>query len=130
MMPSYSEFVEFVVEQMSFIGALRVRAMFGGYGVYRDDRIFAIIVDDRLYFKADPIGRGKFEAKGSSPFAYTARGKTVTVQYFEAPPEVFEVSEAMRNWVQTAWEAAMRAEKTGTPNKARAPRSPRTRRGA
>ncbi len=50
-----SEFVEFVIEQMAPIGRPRVRPMFGGYGVYRDDRIFAIIVDDRLYFKADPL---------------------------------------------------------------------------
>ena len=50
-MPRYSEFVVFVIEQMSFIEGLRVRAMFGGHGVYRDDCIFAIIADDRLYFK-------------------------------------------------------------------------------
>ena len=55
-----SEFVEFVTEQMSFIRGLRVRAMFGGYGVYQDDCIFAIIADDRLYFKTDPITRAEF----------------------------------------------------------------------
>ena len=111
-----SEFVEFVTEQMSFFGGLRVRAMFGGYGVYRDDYIFAIIVDDRLYFKADPITRAEFEAKGLSPFTYAARGKSVTMQYFEAPPEVFEEPEVMRSWAQKAYGAAVRAGKTRTPN--------------
>ena len=101
-----SEFVEFVIEQMSFIGGLRVRAMFGGYGVYRDDCIFAIIIDDRLYFKVDPTTRREFEAKGLSPFTYVARGKSVTMQYFEAPPEVFEEPETMRSWVQKAYGAA------------------------
>jgi len=104
-----SEFVEFVTEQMSFIGGLRVRAMFGGYGVYRDDCIFAIIVDDRLYFKADSITRCEFEAKGLSPFTYVARGKSVTMQYFEAPPEVFDEPETMRSWVQKAYGASVRA---------------------
>ena len=102
-----SEFVEFVTEQMSFIGGLRVRAMFGGYGVYQDDCIFAIIGDDRLYFKVDPITRAEFEAKGLSPFTYVARGKSVTMQYFEAPPEVFEEPETMRSWVQKAYGAAV-----------------------
>jgi DNA transformation protein len=73
-----SEFVEFIAEQMSFVGGLRVRAMFGGYGVYRDDRIFAIIVDDKPYFKADSVTRAEFEEKGLSPFTYVARGKSVT----------------------------------------------------
>ena len=111
-MSRYAEFVEFVTEQMSFIGGLRVRAMFGGYGVYQNDCIFAIIVDDRLYFKADSITRGEFEAKGLSPFTYVARGKSLTMQYFEAPPEVFEEPEAMRSWVQKAYETAIRAKKT------------------
>lgn len=111
-----SEFVEFVTEQMSFVGGLRVRAMFGGYGVYRDDRIFAIIVDDRLYFKADPITRAEFEAKGLSPFTYVARGKSVTMQYFEAPPEVFEEPGTMRSWVQKAYGAAVRDKEIKTPN--------------
>ena len=111
-MPRYSEFVAFVIEQMSFIEGLRVRAMFGGHGVYRDDCIFAIIVDDRLYFKTDATTRGAFEAKGLSPFTYVARGKSVTMQYFEAPPEVFEEAEAMRDWVQKAYAAAVRARKT------------------
>lgn len=117
-MPRYGEFVEFVIEQMSFVEGLRVRGMFGGHGVYRDDCIFAIIVDDRLYFKADSTTRNEFAVKGLSPFTYVARGKPVTMQYFEAPPEVFEAPEVMRNWVQKAYGAAIRAKETKTPNKA------------
>ncbi len=108
-----SEFVTFVVEQMTSIGKLRVRAMFGGYGIYLDDCFIAIIVDDRLYFKADSVTASEFEVKGLSPFSYMARGKLVTMKYFEAPPEVFEEPEAMRFWVQKAYEAAIRAKKTG-----------------
>lgn len=112
-----SEFVQFVIEQMSFIGGLRIQAMFGGYGVYQDDCIFAIIVDDRLYLKSDHTTRGEFEAKGLIPFTYIARGKSVTMQYFEAPPEVFEGPEAMRSWVQKALGVALRAKGSKTPNK-------------
>jgi len=108
-MPRHSEFVEFVIEQMVFIGGLRVLAMFGGHGVYQDDCIFAIIVNDRLYFKADATTRGEFEAMGLSPFTYLACGKPVTMNYFEAPPEVFEEPETMRTWAQKALGAAIRA---------------------
>lgn len=109
-----NEFVEFVTELMSFIGGLRVRAMFGGHGVYREDCIFAIIVDGRLYFKADPTTRDEFEAKGLSPFTYVAGGKSVTMHYFEAPPEVFEQPESMRSWANKALGAAARAKETKT----------------
>ena len=109
------EFVEFVIEQMALFGRARARAMFGGYGVYRDDRVFAIIVDDRLYFKTDAATRGEFEAKGLGPFTYVMRGKSVTMPYFEAPPEVFEEPETMRRWAEKAYEAAGRTRKTRTP---------------
>ena len=113
------EFVDFVMEQMSFVDGLRVRAMFGGHSVYQNDCIFAIIADDTLYFKVDAVTRGEFEAKGLRPFTYVARDKIATMQYFEAPPEVFEEPVAMRSWVQKAYEAALRAKKTKAPQRTR-----------
>lgn len=113
-MPRRSEFVEFVIEQMACIGKPRARAMFGGYGIYQDDCMFAIIGDDRLYFKADSTTHAEFEARGLSPFIYVARGKTVTLHYFEAPPEVFDEPEAMRVWAQKAYGAALSTKKTKT----------------
>jgi DNA transformation protein len=120
-MTLYSEFVEFVLEQMTPFGRPTARAMFSGYGLYRADRIFAIIVDDRLYFKVDASTRAEFEAKGSRPFTYVARGKTVTMSYFEAPPEVFEDPDAMRFWAQKACEAAVGSNASKA--RARTPRS-------
>jgi DNA transformation protein len=118
-MPRSREFVEFVLEQMTLFGHARARAMFGGYGIYRDDRIFAIIVDDRLYFKTDAATRGEFEAKGLGPFTYIMRGKPVTMPYFEAPPEVFEEPDTMRHWARLAYDAAGRSGKAKTPAKPR-----------
>ena len=61
-----SEFVEFVTEQMSFIGGLRVRAMFGGYGVYQDDCIFAIIVTTDCTSRQAPQGDNMNNENGMS----------------------------------------------------------------
>lgn len=99
-MSHHSVFVKFVIEHMAPIGGVHARAMFGGHGVYRDDCMFALIVDDRLYLKADSTMRAEFEAKGLNPFTYIARGKPVTLHYFEAPPEVFEEPEVMHHWAQ------------------------------
>lgn len=109
-MARHSEFVEFVLELLAPIGAVRARAMFGGFGIYRDDTFFAIIVDDKLYFKADHVTCREFTARGLSPFTYVARGKTLTMQYYEAPPEVFEEAEAMQYWARQAVGAATRAK--------------------
>jgi DNA transformation protein len=117
-MARHSEFVEFVLELLTSIGAVRARAMFGGFGIYRGDTFFAIIVDDKLYFKTDHVTCREFTARGLSPFTCATRGKTITMQYYEAPPEVFEESEAMQCWAQQAVGAATRA-KSGKKSSAR-----------
>ena len=122
-------FAQFVAEQMACVDGLRIRAMFGGHGVYQGERMFAIITDGRLYLKADTVTRSAFEAHGLAPFTYVARGKTVALQYFEAPPEVFEDPAAMASWARLAMAAALRG---GTaPSSANAPqraKKPLTRR--
>jgi len=109
-MARHSEFVEFVLEQLVPVGMVRARAMFGGFGIYLGNTIFAIVVDDRLYFKADGATCHAFSAHGLNPFTYVARGKTITMQYYAVPPDVFEDPEAMRNWAQLALGAASRAK--------------------
>jgi len=106
-----SEFLDYVLEQMSFIRGLHVRAMFGGYGIYRDDYVFAIIVKDVLYLKSDPVVQREFEENGLQPFTYVARGKPVNMKYFEAPPEVFDEPDAMRVWVEKGLGASIRQSK-------------------
>lgn len=110
-MARQSEFVDFVIELLAPIGEVRARAMFGGYGIYQRDTMFAIIVDEQLYFKADDITCREFTEQGLLPFTYASRGKTITMQYYEAPPEVFEEPEAMQNWAQQAIQAALRTKR-------------------
>ncbi len=112
-MPKNDDFVDFVLQHMGPLGGTRARAMFGGYGIYRGDTIFAIVADDGLYFKADDATRGEFTARGLKPFTYRARGKNINLQYYEAPPEVFEEPEAMLRWARQAIETSLRAQKKG-----------------
>ena len=110
-MARQSEFVDFVVELLAPIPEVRARAMFGGYGIYQSDTMFAIIVDDQLYFKADDITFKVFTERGLNPFTYASRGKTITMQYYEAPPEVFEEPNAMQSLALNAVAAALRTKR-------------------
>jgi DNA transformation protein len=116
-----SEYVDFVLEQLASLGEVSARAMFGGRGIYQGDICFAIVVDDRLYFKTDADTSRTYTTRGLGTFTYVARGKAVALQYYEAPPEVFEDTEVMRFWARQAVEVALRARSPKAAGRKRPP---------
>ena len=110
-------FAEHVLELLSGLGSLRVKRMFGGAGVYRDDLMFALLDDDVLYIKADAEGRPAFEAAGSSQFTVEMKGRTETMGYWRLPAEAADDPETAQRWARLGLDAALRARK---PKKKRA----------
>jgi DNA transformation protein and related proteins len=120
-MPSSNEFVELVMEQMSSIDRVRAKRMFGGVGIYQGDLFFGIIDDDQLYFKADEKTVGEFTSRGLTLFSITMRDKTMTMQYYQAPAEVFDRVEAMVEWANKGIAAAKRAAIAKSKTKSKSP---------
>ena len=56
-MASDLEFVEFVCDQVSGAGQVRFRKMFGDYAIYCDEKVVALVSDDRLFVKPTTAGR-------------------------------------------------------------------------
>ena len=103
-----SDFIPFVQELLDGWGPVTARRMFGGHGLYHEGLMFAIVMDQRLYLKADEVNRPEFEALGLAPFTYPMKGKEVALSYWSAPDAIFdEPCEAVR-WARSAWDAALR----------------------
>ena len=86
------------------------RRMFGGHGLYVDGLFVAIIAFERLYLKADAASAPRFEAAGAERFVYSARGRTVQLNYWTAPAEAMESPAAMLPWVRLAQQTALTAQ--------------------
>jgi len=99
-------FKDFVVDQLSTLPELRVKAMFGGHGLYQADHFFGILMDGRLYFKTDTRTRAAYVERGMAPFIYEKARRTTTIHYFEVPPDVLEDREELAAWARRAVEAA------------------------
>lgn len=108
------QFIEYVREVMAHWASVSSRKMFGGYGIYREGMMFALIADDTLYFKTDASNVAQFEHAGSTPFVYQSAGRTVQLSYWTAPAESLESPDEMRAWCQLAYAAALRAVKPPT----------------
>lgn len=63
-MAASSEYLQYVLEQLSGLGGVTARRMFGGAGLYQDQHFFGIITSDTLYFKVDDTNREDYEARG------------------------------------------------------------------
>jgi len=61
-MPSDHPFVDFILDQLTPAGPVSAKKMFGEYGLYWDDKIFALVCDNRLYVKPTAAGRAYLQA--------------------------------------------------------------------
>ncbi len=104
-------FVEDVLGLLLPLGPVAARRMFGGWGLFLDDVMFALIAGGRLYFKADAWSEARFAAEGSQPFTYQRRGKVVALSYWEAPQGSRASHEALLPWGRLGVEAARRNRK-------------------
>lgn len=104
------EYRDYVVDLLAPFGDVTCRAMFGGHSLYRSGVIFAIIADDVLYFKVDDSNRPDFEAMGSEPFSYEARGKRVSMSYWQVPLAVMEDGIELTQWAQKAYGVGLRTK--------------------
>lgn len=114
-----SEFTQYLQEVFAPFGPISTRRMFGGYGIYHQGLMFALVVDDTLYLKTDAENVAHFQAQGLGPFAYPRQGKLVKLSYYLAPEEMLEDPEQALLWGQRAWAAAQRRRTANAGKKAR-----------
>jgi DNA transformation protein len=105
-------FITYLLEQLEPLGAIEAKAMFGGFGIYLEGRMFGLVSEDCLYFKADEENRPDYESRALPPFTYMRKGKALSMSYYQVPPEAVEDSEMLCEWGEKAYRAAVRAGRT------------------
>ena len=100
---------ETAAELFSAFGAVDVRRMFSGYGVYADDVCFALYLRGEFFLKADETTIPRFVAEGSEHFSYSTRAKTVSVKsWWRMPARLYDEPEELADWARQAVEVAAR----------------------
>lgn len=123
-MPVSRSYHDYVIDQMRKIRAVTSRAMFGGYVVYSDGVAFAILDDDRLYFKTDDNNRGDYQRAAMQPWDYRGDGRG-SMSNFEVPEAVLEDPAELALWAKKAIAAAI-AKKKQPGSKSKTKKSLRT----
>ena len=95
-------FLDFVLEQLADARGLKVRAMFGGHGLYLGADFFGIVHKGSLYFRTDELSRKAYVKAGSRPF--NPKGAKELHRYYEVPAEVLEDAVELLEWARRAVE--------------------------
>ena len=102
---SEGSFGAFVLDQLSELGDVVARPMFGGAGFYLDGKFFGLLYEKRLYFRVSPQTIGDYTARKMKPFAPFGgkRGKRGESRgYYEVPVEIIESQSDLIKWARAA----------------------------
>ena len=96
------EYYQSVMERLEPLGEVTGKTMFGGYGIFFQGLMFAVISDDVLYFKVDPTNLDDYEKAGSTKFPHG-------LNYWEVPEDVFEDNAVLPEWARKSINVALEA---------------------
>lgn len=118
-----ASFRDYVQEQLTALGRVSSRRMFGAVGLYCDGQFFGLIDDDVLYLKVDDRNRGEYEARGMQPFRPYRDRPERSMSYYQAPVEVLEDAAVLVRWARDSLRAARDSpSKTAARARRRTPR--------
>lgn len=109
-----SEYIMYLADLLSCVGAIKVKPMFGGYGVYAHGLMFALIHQDVLYFKVNADTVTDYIQAGLLPFSYIKQGKIHHINYYQCLDDALEDEEVMSKWASKAYAAALAAKSIKT----------------
>ncbi len=82
------------------------KSMFGGYGYYKNGKIFGIVAEGKLFFKVGESNKSDYESRGLKPYVFKAHnGREQTLSYWEVPEDIVEDSESLEEWIEKAIQA-------------------------
>ncbi len=100
---------EFLRELFAGFGAIGVRRMFGGMGVFADSLMIALVSKGVIYLKADATTIPAFEQEGQAPFSYdTKHGEHTLTSYWRMPDRLYDDTEELARWAREAHAVAQR----------------------
>ena len=91
-MPGDAGFLQHVMELLEPIDGFTSRAMFGGYGIFHNGDMFALIYGSVLYFKVNEENIDRYEEVHSAKFT--------PMPYYEVPEEVMEDEGKFLEWAE------------------------------
>ena len=106
-----SSLASYVTEQLSFLGPISNRSIFGAVGIFIDERLLGIVADEVLYLHTGPTNREDYLSRGCRQFKPYPNAFDLTTDHHQVPAEIVSDPLTLKEWGQRALLAAIEAAK-------------------
>jgi DNA transformation protein and related proteins len=110
-MPLSPGFSDYVVELLADFGAVDVKRMFGGAGLYRHGVGFGILDEDVFFIKADAALGAELKSQGCKPWSYSVKkdGTVRDIAYWSLPETAADDGEEASALARRSYAIAVKA---------------------
>jgi len=117
-MVASASFAEFLRDQLTPLGRVTMRCMFGKTGVFCDGVMFGMVTEDTLYLRVDDHNRVIFkEAAAFPPLNYKKKGSTIDLAFWRVPERLIDEPDELVAWARAALAAARRVAASRKPRR-------------
>ncbi len=97
-------YLDHVIASLSRVAEVAYRRIFNGAAVYHHGVQFALIVNDRLYFRADECSRLLYQQQGMR--SLQPHGVSVQSDFYQLSDDLLHEPNELRHWVRIAIDAS------------------------
>ena len=106
-----SELASYVEEQLAFLGRISTKSIFGGIGIFVDERLLGIVMEDKLYLHTDANNLQVYRQRGMPQFKPYPNAFDLTTDHHQVPAEIVDDPTLLKQWGEQALAAAIEAAK-------------------
>ncbi|MFZ8768236.1 TfoX/Sxy family DNA transformation protein [Vibrio harveyi] len=93
------------------LGNIKSRSMFGGFGLFADETMFALVVNNQLHIRANQQTSSDFETQGLKPYVYKKRGFPVVTKYYAISDDLWDTTDRLIEVAKQSLETAKQEKK-------------------
>ncbi len=106
-----SNLASYVTEHLAFLGRISNRAIFGGVGIFIEERLLGIVINESLYLHTDKSNLDDYLSRGMEQFKPYPNAFDLTTDHHRVPQEIIDDPQQLREWGQRSLSAAIESAK-------------------
>ena len=85
------------------IGKIKSRSMFGGFGIFANDIMFALVINNKLHIRDERNEFLDYETQNMKPYVYKKSGFPVITKYYAIPECLWETPDKLLSMAQKSF---------------------------